>query len=222
MYHSFDYHDDVYSVRPEVFRAQLRALRAAGFTPIELHQVIDAMDHGAALPAHPVAITIDDARESQKVAIEILRDEGFPATLFVPSGWHELPVSYVVQLDRDGLEIGGHTVWHANLVRTPDKRSEIGDGKKTVEGWLGHALVGFAFPYGAYRPADFAEVKARGFQYAVTIRQGVALRANERYQWPRLLISNDDPNGLVKRLQGMIKQAQAGEEPAAPSHFGDD
>src|SRR5207245_778480 len=107
MYHSFDCHDDVYSVRPEVFRAQLRALKAAGFTPIELHQVIDAMDHGAALPAHPVAITIDDARESQKVAIEILKDEGFPATLFVPSGWHELPVSYVVQLDRDGLEIGG-------------------------------------------------------------------------------------------------------------------
>jgi peptidoglycan/xylan/chitin deacetylase (PgdA/CDA1 family) len=219
MYHSFDNQNDIYSIRPEVFRAQLQALKAAGFHPVELHQIVDALDTGAPLPDNPVAITIDDARASQKLAISILQDEGFPATFFVPSGWHDLPISYIVGLDRDGFEIGGHTVWHANLVRTPDKRSEIGEGKKTVESWLGHPIAGFAYPYGAYRPADVAEVKAQGFTYALTIRQGVALRSSERYTWPRFLVTNEEPEHLLQRLHTMLHQAEAGKEPPAPSQW---
>ena len=65
-----------------------------------------------------------------------------------------------------------------------------------------------------------AELKRVGVRYAVSIRHGVALRASERYQWPRMLISNDDPDALVKRLLGMLHDAEAGKEPPAPAQWG--
>ncbi len=220
MYHSFDETSDLYSVRPSRFREQLRALKKAGFAGVTLDQIADALDKGTALPEHPIAITLDDARASQKIGLQILAEEGFTATLFVPSGWHELSRDFIVGLDRQGYPVESHTVWHANLVRTPNKRHEIREGKLALEEWLGHPVAGFAYPYGAYRPADVAEVRRLGFRYAVTIRHGVALRADERYRWPRLLISNDDPDGLVKRLNGMLEEARAGKEPPAPEQFG--
>ncbi len=220
MYHNFDLSKDAYSVRPTQFRAQLRALKAAGFVGVTLTQIADALDQGAPLPDRPVAITMDDARATQKTAIGILQEEGFPATMFVPSGWHELSHEFVVSLDHGTFEIGSHTVWHVNLALNPQKLYEIRDGKLGLEEWLGHSVPGFAYPYGAYRPADVAELKRVGFRYAVSIRHGVALRATERYQWPRMLISNDDPDALVKRLLGMLHDAEAGKEPPAPAQWG--
>jgi peptidoglycan/xylan/chitin deacetylase (PgdA/CDA1 family) len=220
MYHNFDLSKDAYSVRPDQFRAQLRALKAAGFVGVTLTQIADALDQGAPLPDRPVAITMDDARATQKTAIEILQEEGFSATMFVPSGWHDLSREFVVSLDHGTIEIGSHTVWHANLAQSPQKLYEIRDGKLALEEWLGHAVSGFAYPYGAYRPADIAELKRVGVRYAVSIRHGVALRASERYQWPRMLVSNDDPDSLVKRLLGMLHDAEAGKEPPAPVQWG--
>jgi peptidoglycan/xylan/chitin deacetylase (PgdA/CDA1 family) len=220
MYHNFDASKDAYSVRPTQFRAQLQALKAAGFVGVTLTQIADALDQGAPLPDRPIAITMDDARATQKTAIEILQEEGFPATMFVPSGWHELSREFVVSLDHGTFEIGSHTVWHVNLAQNPQKLYEIRDGKLGLEQWLGHAVPGFAYPYGAYRPADVAELKRAGFRYAVSIRDGVALRASERYQWPRMLISNDDSGALVKRLLGMVRDAEAGREPPAPAQWG--
>jgi peptidoglycan/xylan/chitin deacetylase (PgdA/CDA1 family) len=219
MYHEFDDRADIYSVRPDLFRAQLRALKAAGYTPVTMRQIADAFDHGGALPAHPVVITLDDARATQKTAIDILKSEGFSATLFVPSGWHELPVSYIVELDHQGFDVESHTVWHADLVRTPDKITEIGQGQKTLEGWLGRPVDGFAYPYGHYLPRDITELQRLGFRYAVSIRQSVLLRADERYAWPRLLVTNYPPDELLARITDLIKQAQTGHAPPAPGSF---
>lgn len=216
-YHNFDHYANEYSVRPDVFEAQMKALKGAGFTSIQLHQVIDLFEKGTPLPKRAVAITMDDARTSQKIGIKILRDLGFTATLFVPSGWHELPISYIKDLDQNGFEIGSHTVWHVNLVRTPDKRSEIGQGKKTVEEWLGHPIQGFAYPFGTYRQADIAEIQRVGFKYACTILQGATLRRDKPYQWPRNIITTgDEPSALVKRVLALIEDGRAGKEPVPP------
>jgi peptidoglycan/xylan/chitin deacetylase (PgdA/CDA1 family) len=220
MYHSFDDTKEIYSIRPENFQAQLDAIKAAGFHPVTMKQIVAALDDGAPLPEHPIAITIDDARATQKVAIEMLKKEGFTATLFVPSGWHELSKEYIVELDHEGFDIESHTVWHANVALTPDKISEIREGQKTLEDWLGHPVLGFAYPYGAYRPRDVAELKKDGFAYALSIRNGAALRRNERYEWPRFLVTNEDPAHLISRLNNALKQAEAGKEPPAPSQFG--
>src|SRR5207248_2687958 len=133
-----------------------------GFNGVTLSQIADAMDFGAPLPPNPIAITMDDGRANQTFAVKILSDEGFTATLFIPSGWHEITRDYIENLDRGGFEIGGHTVWHVNLARNPAKRPEIREGKKAIEDWLGHPVGGFAYPYGAYRPADVVELKKVG------------------------------------------------------------
>lgn len=195
----------------------MKAIKDAGFTSIQLHQVVDLFEKGTPLPAKPIAITMDDGRATQKPQIAFLRDLGFTATLFIPSGWHELSVSYIQELDKTGFEIGSHTVWHANLVKTPDKRPEIGEGKATLEKWLGHPVVGFAYPFGTYRPADIAEIHRVGFKYAVTIRQGAELRRELPYRWPRNIMTDfDEPDALIKRLEGMIEDAQAGKERPPP------
>lgn len=220
MYHNFDNAHNIYSVRPGVFRSQLQALKKAGFHDVTMKQIVAALDNGAPLPDHPLVITMDDARATQKTAIEILKQEGFTATLFVPSGWHELSKEYIVQLDHEGFDIESHTVWHANVARNPGKIAEIREGQKTLEEWLGHPVLGFAYPYGAYRPIDIAELKHDGFKYAVSMRYGVALRRDERYRWPRILVTNESPDHLISLLNNLLKHAEDGKEPPAPAQWG--
>ncbi len=220
MYHNFNDAPGPYSVRPAVFQAQLQALKAAGFVGVTISEVADALDEGRPLPARAVAISMDDARATQRIAIEVLKSEGFTATLFVPTGWHELSRDEVVAFDHEGFEIGSHTVWHPNLVRMPLRRVEISQGKEHLEAWLGHPVAGFAYPFGAYHPADVEEVQRVGFRYAVTVRAGARELARDRYEWPRIRVSNDNPAKLVAELESYVQRAQTGQEPLAPGRAG--
>lgn len=219
-YHNFDQKAERFSVQPAVFRSQLAALKAAGFTGVTLHQIAAALHDGRPLPAHPIAITLDDARATQLDALRILREEGFTATLFVPTGWHELSRQEIIQLDRDGFEIDSHTVWHPDLVRTPARIEEVGRGKAVLERWLGHSVAGFAYPFGAYDPVVVAAVQQAGFEYAVTTQQGVVLSWTNRYLWPRIPVDNVGPRVLLARLAWFFRRAEAGQEPPAPPWFG--
>ncbi|MBI3818235.1 MAG: polysaccharide deacetylase family protein [Planctomycetes bacterium] len=56
----------------------------------------------------------------------------------------------VRELDRAGIEIGGHTISHPILARCADSdvEREIGDGRRRLESWLGHPITTFAYPWG--------------------------------------------------------------------------
>ena len=85
MYHHFDLESTADTVvSAGVFREQMEALRAAGFTAVTVRQVEAFVEEGRPLPQKPVLITMDDGYTSNlTLAAPILEDLGMCATVFV-------------------------------------------------------------------------------------------------------------------------------------------
>lgn len=66
------------------FREQMTALKEVGYQTVTIPQIIDYVENGAALPRHPVLITMDDGYGSNLTeAAPILEELGMCATIFV-------------------------------------------------------------------------------------------------------------------------------------------
>ncbi|MHB8717764.1 MAG: polysaccharide deacetylase family protein [Candidatus Dormibacteria bacterium] len=167
------------SVTPTLFAEEMALLRADGAHPITLAQLMTAMESHTPLPQHPVVLTFDDGyADFATVAEPILARYGFVATSFVVSGFLTRPgfmtAAQVVQMDRDGMVIGSHTVNHVNLAELPPSiaAAQIDGGKATLESLLGHPVLDFAYPYGRFNATTLSLVRAAGFRDAVTTMGG--------------------------------------------------
>ena len=85
MYHHLDEAgNDSTAITPELFEAQMRALREAGYESVMPDDLLAYVRSGAALPDKPVVITFDDGYLSNyEYAWPILEKYGFRATVFV-------------------------------------------------------------------------------------------------------------------------------------------
>lgn len=85
MYHHFDQESSAYTVvSAGRFREQMTALRDAGYTAVNLTQVLAYVQKGEPLPDKPVLITMDDGYTSNlTLAAPILEELGMCATVFV-------------------------------------------------------------------------------------------------------------------------------------------
>jgi hypothetical protein len=112
------------TVSPVDFARQMGWIESHGYDTITQLQLWDALMHGRALPAHPVLVTFDDAyRDVVTYAAPVLARDHERATAYVITDrlshgrrspwmlWTQLRL-----LERDGFEIGSHTVSHADLV----------------------------------------------------------------------------------------------------------
>jgi peptidoglycan/xylan/chitin deacetylase (PgdA/CDA1 family) len=162
-YHSIDTTGSVISTAPQTFRSQMRFL-AENRTP-----VVDL----EAVQKHPgaVAITFDDGfRNFYEEAFPVLQRYGFPATVFVVSGfigkrndWPSQPDAGIPRLDlmswdqlqelsRHGVKLGAHTVSHPFMTRNgqPENDRELKNSRSEIESRTGKAVTAFAYPYGDF------------------------------------------------------------------------
>lgn len=71
------------TVTAAAFAEQMQALDDAGYTPIDIWQMRDYVEHGGTLPEKPILITFDDGYESNySLAYPILKEHNFKATIF--------------------------------------------------------------------------------------------------------------------------------------------
>lgn len=97
----------------------------------------------------------------------------------------------ILDLDRNGIEIGAHTVSHPILTSLGDDaaRQEIVGGKVQLEAVLGKPVRLFAYPNGKvgkdYDARHVAMVREAGFEAAFTTAAGSFSRGQDRFQLPR-------------------------------------
>jgi len=97
----------------------------------------------------------------------------------------------VVSLDRQGVEIGAHTVTHPILTSLDDAsaRSEIRSGKAQLEALTGKPVRLFAYPNGKvgldFDARHVAMVREAGFEAAFTTAVGAITGSQDRFQLPR-------------------------------------
>jgi peptidoglycan/xylan/chitin deacetylase (PgdA/CDA1 family) len=187
------------SVTPTDFAAQMDWLARSGYHTITTEDLHGYLSGTRGLPSKPVILTFDDGyADFYTTALPVLRSHGFNADSYVVSGFVGRPgymtSAQVREADRSGIEIGAHTVNHADLVRTSiaGVGSEVGDSKRFLEAVVGHPVVSFCYPSGKFNGAVVSEVAAAGFHTATTTRFGYSHSLADRYIWTRVRVSGGE------------------------------
>ncbi|AYN43919.1 polysaccharide deacetylase family protein [Streptomyces dangxiongensis] len=191
------------SVAPEAFAEQMGLIGDLGLTPVTTADLAAGWRSGRPLPARPVLITFDDGYEGvHRHALPVLARHGFPATVFVSTGWlrgvHDtgcgpdtmLDWPQVRQLVAVGAEIGGHSHTHPQLDQLPDDvlRAELDRCTRIVTDELGAPPVSFAYPYGYSSRRVRQAVHAAGYAQALAVGNALARRRQGPYALRRVTV----------------------------------
>ncbi|MET8582130.1 polysaccharide deacetylase family protein [Streptomyces collinus] len=203
------------SVAPEAFAEQMALIGDLGLTPVTTAGLAAHWRRGGPLPARPVLITFDDGYEGvHRHALPVLARHGFPATLFVSTGWIKgaydtgggldtmLDWPQVRDLADTGVEIGGHSHTHPQLDQLDDAalRAELEHSTDIITAELGTPPVSFAYPYGYSSRRVRQAVRAAGYGQALAVGNGLARRRQGPYALRRVTVRRDTGVEVFERL----------------------
>ncbi|OEU73880.1 MAG: hypothetical protein BA874_03590 [Desulfuromonadales bacterium C00003068] len=200
VYHRFG--DSRYSstnIELPVFTQQLEYLKQNDYVVLPLGEIVDLLKRGEELPDKCVAITVDDGYLTFLTgAMPLLKQYGFPATLFVNTdsvgGKSYLSWAQLRQLHQDGVEIGNHSASHpyfvSNEVNGPltwyaNSFADITKASDAFSDHLGVKPQLFAYPYGEYSPQLERLIEELGFEAAVAQQSGAMTKDLSFYSLPR-------------------------------------
>ena len=188
------------SVSPTEFRLQMDWLARSGYHPVDLDDLRAYLLDGRTLPSRPVVISLDDGySDLYTAAYPVLRAHQFKAVAYIVTGFLGRPTNVtpaqVVDMNANGIEIGSHTVSHADLTKLSgaELQRQLDDSKVTLEAILGHPVLDFCYPSGAVNPTVVHAVQTAGYQSATTTRGGnTAHSAADRFEWTRVRVSGGE------------------------------
>lgn len=205
------------SVDPKTFAEQLRYLRSEGFTGLTFGELCTRRRDGMPLPKRPVVLTFDDGyADFVETAVPLLVGYGFPATVFVTTGWLDdagpraagpapdrmMSWAQLAELPAAGVEIGAHTHGHPELDQIGGSRlrAELFDPKHLLEDRLGHPIRSLAYPYG-YSCKRVREISRQaGYDQAAAVANANATAASDSFQVPRLTVNRSTSPTAFARI----------------------
>jgi peptidoglycan/xylan/chitin deacetylase (PgdA/CDA1 family) len=219
MYHRIDYLRPTLpaitrrlTVDPGDFARQMGWLKAHGYHSLTQEQLLAALRDGRPLPARPVVITFDDGyRDVLGKASPVIRRLGLHATEYVITGRLRgtdpsfLTAPELRVIEQRGIEIGSHTVTHADLPTLTDAQAfeELTASKRTLEQAVGHPVPWFAYPYGAYDSRVVQMVARAGYKLAVTTKPGTCQSSTRPLELERLeVLDSTGVGGFAALLRG--------------------
>ena len=201
--------EDAYDVTPELLEQELSYINNHGFTSITFADIAAYFDAGTPLPPKPVILSFDDGWRNQYVyAFPLLKKYGIKGTFFIftnPLDYkkpHWMTWEEVSELDRAGMEIGGHTRTHPILTALATDAlldHEITGGKQILEKHLGHPITIFAYPFGSSNMHIEDRVQHAGYTLARRVRHGVWNDPEHRFEF-RGVLSTDNLADFEKVL----------------------
>ena len=203
-------------VTEKAFKEQMRFLKENGYHAITLGQLLDFLDFKGQIPEKSVVITFDDGwRSLYDFAFPILRDYGFPATLFVYTdfigGKKALSWEQIEVLAANGIDIQSKTQTHRHMARLEKEESfrayfqalerEISRSKKIIEQKMKKPCKYLAYPYGETNTLVIELLKKHGYRAAFTIKGGSNPFYVNNYMISRSIISGEfDMDQFKKNL----------------------
>lgn len=181
------------------FRKQMEYLRDKQYTVLGMSDLIAFFDNGTQFPRKSVLLTFDDAYDDFATdAVPILKEFGFRATLFVPTGLVENP-GYLRWDDMRGfgssILLANHTWSHHSMGASQavdQKEISTADQQLNEHGY--NIPKVFADPYGLSNSISISILKDYGYTVAFTTKHGSTLCAKQRLALPRIRIGNAQLN----------------------------
>lgn len=192
------------SVSPGSFERQLEFLAEQGYTGLSFSDLVQAFASGGQLPGKPVVLTFDDGYAGvARQAFPIMQRFGFPATVFVTTGWVDgepptrtrapgemMTWAQIRELSAAGIEIGAHSHSHPELDQLADVElcRELGLGRALLEDCIGGPVHALAYPFGYSNPGVRRAARAAGYRCAAVVRNLRATPDADPFMVPRLTI----------------------------------
>ncbi len=181
-------------------------LKKNGYTPITFKQLslINRFN-----PAKKyVILTFDDGyRDNYTLLMPLLEKYQFRAVIYLVTGRAEnswdlkdegrtfplLTREQIIEMSRNGIEFGAHTVTHADLTKVGIEEAwkEITDSRNQIQALLGKKVISFAYPYGKVNDAIKELVKKAGFKYGIGTVNGPLAMQEDVYNIRRIVIHPD-------------------------------
>ena len=199
-----------FRISPSAFAEQLEWLRANGYRTVLISEWYRAMLARAPLRGRCVALTFDDGyRDFLTAAWPLLRGHGFSATVLLVTdavgGTNKWDAAYgdetalltwdeVGDLQRAGVEFGGHSATHPPLTTLPvvEVVREAARARATLQRRLGRVQRIFAYPYGDTDEVVQHLVGAVGYAAGLSCRTAAATFDDSPLALPRIEVSGGD------------------------------
>lgn len=215
MYHSISDRGGPTSIAPRIFKEQMAALASSGRPVVGMDTLL-----GQTWPARAVVVTFDDAfQDFADAAWPVLKEHGFPALVYVPTGRVGASENWVGaltpprplmdwttirQLAIDGVTFGNHTISHPDLTSLDEDalERELSVSRSVLEQELGQSVTHFAPPYGKSSPL-VRQAVAKRHATSVGTSLGQAEKTSDIYDLPRVEMFYFQSPGTWKRhLEG--------------------
>lgn len=162
-----------YTVKPQNFAAQMKAIHDAGYHSILPDQLYAYLAYGTALPAKPIMITFDDTRGEQfSVGASEMEKYNFKGVFFVMTVAINRPnylsSNELKKLAEKGNVVAAHT-WDHHMVTkytTDDWNLQLLKPKLKLEKIIDEPVTSFAYPFGLWNAAAIPEIKKNGYKMA--------------------------------------------------------
>jgi peptidoglycan/xylan/chitin deacetylase (PgdA/CDA1 family) len=220
--------DDV-ACTPAQFVGQMKALLAAGFTPLTLRQVRLFLTGGPLPGEKPVLITFDDGYESlYHHALPVAVALEMPMTVFLvtarlgrtPQFLRYLDEHQIREMNASGFfEFGSHTHdLHTDLLRIATAfpagpnpvdetvRQDLLASRDILARLLGKPPFALAWPFGKYTPGLTRAARDAGFLLHFTSRFGYNEPGCDPFALKRIPVSRrDTPASVVRKAVGVMR-----------------
>jgi peptidoglycan/xylan/chitin deacetylase (PgdA/CDA1 family) len=217
-YHRFGQQASKMEVPAAAFAAQLDYLAENDYRVVRLRDVEDFLAGRRALPDRAVVITIDDGYASTyEYAFPLLKQHGFPATVFVYTDFigarDALTWAQMREMVDSGLiDIQAHSKTHANLAYhlagESDERyrerldSEARAPREVLQRRLPVKVDAFAYPYGDASEILIERLRKRDYRLAVTVNPGGnAFFADPLLLQRSMILGDQDLEAFKAKLQ---------------------
>lgn len=211
LYHSIAVDDSKMSVSPENFERQLKLLREAGYSSINLSELNSCFNRGI-FPRNKLMITFDDGfLDNFEVAIPLLKKYGFGAVFFITGKFIGLTADFcnndidriklmmsadnLLKINNDSFEVANHFFSHKILLDVDENevKSEYNKNLKKLAEIVGdnNNLRCVAFPKN--KKGNFINLlKFLGVKLGFGGRPGVVGKKCNKYDLPRIQVFNND------------------------------
>jgi len=208
-------------VSPTLFEEHMAYLYQHAYTPVTVTQLVSTFAQDASvLPDRPVVITFDDGfADFFTDALPILKQYGFPATLYVPtafvggtSRWLQreretarpmITWDQLIEITKCGIECGAHSHSHPQLDILSNSMAydEIVLCKQILESHLGQQITSFAYPFGYYTKTIQQLVRVAGYTSACAVKHALSSVTTDPFALARRIVkTNTDVDAFATLL----------------------
>ncbi|MEO7445826.1 MAG: polysaccharide deacetylase family protein [Ferruginibacter sp.] len=162
-----------YSVSPENFAEQMKALHDSGYQTILPEDLYNYLAFGGTLPAKPVMLTYDDTDlEQYTIGAAEMKKYNFKGVFFIMTIAIGKPrymtKDMMKELSDGGHAVVGHTWDHHMVTKYTDEdwKKQIDEAHTTIATITGKEVKYFAYPFGIWNHASAETLQQKGMKLA--------------------------------------------------------